>query len=104
MQWRDLNLNPQANTLRWFGVFAMLFLLAIALSQQWRGNGIAALVLLLLAVSFGVVGMVRPALLRSVYVVSLVATFPLGWLVSRTLLFVLFFTIFTPLGLLFRLF
>ena len=104
MQWRDLNLNPQANTLRWFGLFTMLFLGTIAISQHGRGNEVAALALLPLAVLFGAVGIVRPVLLRSVFVASLIITFPLGWLISRTLLCALFFTIFTPLGLVFQLF
>ena len=104
MQWRDLNRNPTVNTLRGFGIFTMLFLSAIAVSQLWRGNETIAVILVVIAVLFGALGIVRPGLLRSVFVASLVITFPLGWVVSKTLLCMLFFTVFTPLGLLFRLF
>jgi hypothetical protein len=102
MRWQDLPLNPQPTTLRWFSLYAACFLFALAVSQYWRERELAALVLLAAAIVVGCLGILRPALLRPVFVGALVATFPLGWLVSRLLLALIFFGIFTPLGFLFR--
>ena len=55
------------------------------------------------ALIVGSLGIVHPALLRPVFVASLIVTFPLGWLISHVLLFVIFFGIFTPLAIVFRL-
>jgi hypothetical protein len=55
------------------------------------------------AVAVGVLGMIRPGLFRPIFVGAMMATFPIGWLVSRVVLAGLFYGLFTPLGLLFRL-
>ena len=86
MHWRDLPLNPSRNTLRWFAFFAVIFLSVVAASQYWRGNELAATLLWALAPLIGALGLFFPALLRPVFVGSLIVTFPIGWLVSRVLL------------------
>jgi hypothetical protein len=85
-------------------VGALLFAgLAGAAYFLWA-NGTIALALAVLAVAIGLLGMVRPAALRPVFVGLLVLTFPLNWLASRLLLALVFYCLLTPLGLLFRLF
>ena len=47
--------------------------------------------------------MIRPEWLRSIYVGWMVLAFPIGWTVSQVMLAVMFFGLFTPIGLVFRL-
>lgn len=103
MRWRDIPFNPPTRTLRWFALYAFLFLTGIAVWRCQDEKEPIAIALLALAIIVGALGIVRPALLRPIFVASLIVTFPLGWLISHVLLFILFFGIFTPLGLLFRL-
>lgn len=102
MRWQDLPRNPKPQTLRWFSLYLACFLAALAVSQHWREREAAALCLLAGAITVVGLGILRPVFLRPVFVGSLIVTFPLGWLVSHLLLALLFFGIFTPLGLLFR--
>jgi hypothetical protein len=54
------------------------------------------------AVSIGIVGLFKPQLLRPIYVGWTITVFPVGWMVSRLVLAILFYGIFTPIGLLFQ--
>jgi hypothetical protein len=55
-----------------------------------------------LALTIGPLGLIRPTLVRPVFVAWSVVAFPIGWLVSTVMLAVLFYGVFTPIGLLFR--
>lgn len=44
-------------------------------------------------------GLVWPPLVRPVFLALLLATFPIGWLVSHVLLAAIFLLVFTPIGL-----
>jgi hypothetical protein len=52
----------------------------------------------------GVVGLFKPAILRPLYLGWMVVTFPIGWIVSKLILATLFYGVFTPLGVCFRIF
>jgi hypothetical protein len=104
MRWSDIPFRPSTATLRWFAVFGVLFLGLLAGWQFFRhDNRTVALVLLGLAVPLGVLGVVRPSALRPVFVGAMVVAYPLNWLTSHVLLAVVFYCLFTPVGLLFRL-
>src|SRR4051794_35497420 len=104
MRWSDVPLNPPERTLRqfaglWTAVFAVL-----ACRQGWlSAPGPAALVLVLLGLGGGALGLLWPRAVRPIFVGAVVVTFPIGWAVSHLVLAVLFYAVFTPLGLLFRL-
>jgi hypothetical protein len=68
-----------------------------------RGQHVAAAVLAILAVVLGPVGLVWPQRLRWGYVVWMMAAFPIGWVISHLVLAILFYGVFTPLALVFRL-
>lgn len=55
-----------------------------------------------LAVIVGFLGLIAPRAVRYVYVAWSVVAFPIGWLVSTVVLGVLFYGMFTPIGLAFR--
>jgi hypothetical protein len=105
MRWSDIPFHPPITTLRWFAAVTVLLLSGLASSALFFwGNGAVALALAGLALPVGLLGVARPAALRSVFVGLVVLTFPLSWLVSRLLLVLVFYCLLTPLGLLFRLF
>jgi hypothetical protein len=91
--------HPTARTLR---QFAGLWLICVGL-LGWRLGHVAGDLLTVLAVGFGVAGLVRPACVRPLFVALTVTTLPVGWAVSNLLLAVVFFGLFTPIGLIFRL-
>ena len=100
----DINLHPSERILRQFAAAWLLVLSGLA-ANQWlmRGNARIAAALLALAVLVGVAGLVRPRAVRWLFVSSTVAAFPIGWVVSRVMLVVLFIGVITPVALMFRL-
>ncbi len=104
MQWSDLSRMPTPKTLR---QFAGLWLAVFGTLACWQGlvrNRLApALALAALALAIGPLGLARPRAVRWVFVGAQIITFPIGWLVSQCVLALLFFGLFTPMGLVFRL-
>jgi len=103
MRWSDIPFQPSIRTLRQFAVLWVVFFLATA-GWQWffRNNHTAAFVLAAVSV-VGLWGCWRPGDLRPVFVGWMVLAFPIGWAVSLVMMAVLFFGIFTPIALFFRL-
>jgi hypothetical protein len=89
--------------LRQFAGIACALLLALAAWQLANGGwtGVAAM-LLGCGGLVGLLGAAQPEKLRFVYVGLTVATFPIGWLVSQLLLVLIYYGVFTPVGLAFR--
>ena len=104
MKWSDLPLRPDDRTLRQFAGLWVVFFGGMA-AWQWLGHDrpTVGLVLAVLAATVGPVGLVWPRAIRPIFVGWIVAVFPIGWVVSLLVLGLLFFVVFTPLGLLFRL-
>src|SRR5262249_17737686 len=103
MQWSDIPLAPPNRLLRQFAVLWTVFFAGLAC---WHGyfhdHRVTAIALAVLALSVGPLGLAKPQAIRWVFVGSMVATFPIGWVVSRLVLACLFYGIFTPVGLVFR--
>jgi hypothetical protein len=68
-----------------------------------RGHVTVGIVLAVLALTVGPLGLIKPQAIRSVFVCCMIVTFPLGWLISRVILACLFYGIFAPVGLVFKL-
>jgi hypothetical protein len=104
MHWSDLPLKPSSRTLRQFAILWILFLGGLA-ALNWfvRGNETAAMAFAILAVTLGPAGLAVPAVMRPVFVGLIVLGFPIGWVVSRILLALMFFGLVTPVAWLFRL-
>ncbi|HET6880648.1 MAG TPA: SxtJ family membrane protein [Pirellulales bacterium] len=100
----DINFHPSTRTLRQFAALLALFLLAIS---RWQyaihGRPMAALALASAAILAGALGIVAPAALRWLFVGLTLATYPIGWLMSWLLLGALYYLVFTPIALGFRL-
>lgn len=102
--------------LRQFAALWLVFLFVAGLLRAWRGgafeNGVSfglhgpwvvPIVLWVLALAIGAPGLVAPGLVRPIYVGLMAVTFPIGWAVSHVLLALVYFGLFTALGLVFRL-
>jgi hypothetical protein len=104
MQWSDIPRDPPQRMLRQFAGMWLLLLGALGAWQEWaRENHTAAMILALVALAVGVPGLLRPSLVRPVFVGAMIVTFPIGWVVSKTLLAVVYYGLFTPIALAFRL-
>jgi len=104
MKWSDLPLHPTARALRQFAGAWLIFFLAVALHRYVaRGQHQAGIALGVMAVVVGGLGLIRPVLLRWLFVGATVLTFPIGWVVSQIMLAVMFYGIITPLALWFPL-
>jgi hypothetical protein len=92
-------------TLRQFAGLCVAFGAGVGAWPFVAGNEPSIAVYFGVAVAaLGVVGLAVPERIRPVYSGLLVLTIPIGRVVSFALLAVLFYGVFTPLGLLFRLF
>lgn len=104
MKWSDIPFQPSPKILRQFAGLWLVFFLGLAVLEGLvRRHPRAGVVLGVLALVGGVLGLVKPAAIRWIFVGWMVVVFPIGWVVSQTMLAILYFGVFTPLALVFRL-
>ena len=103
MNWSDVVTPPKPSVVRQFAGLCLVFAAGWAAWRAWNGQlGAGAAALALVGAAIGVVGLVRPAAIRPIYTGWMIAVFPIGWTVSQLLLGLMFYTVFAPVGLLFR--
>jgi hypothetical protein len=103
MQWSDIQWNPSEKTLRQFaGLLLVIFGLLAIVEVQFRHRPQLALMYAAVAVTFGPLGLIRPQWLRPVWIAWSTVAFPIGWAVSTLILAMLFYLVFTPLAIAFR--
>jgi len=103
MQWSEITFAPPPRLLRQFAGLWLLIFAGLAVVQGIEEHPVAAVVLGGVALLVGLPGLVKPALVRPIYAGATVLTFPIGWIVSKLVLACLYFGLFTPVGLMFRL-
>lgn len=99
MRWTDIPRDPRTRTLR---EFALCFLVLSGVLAWWFDGRVSVIVAVVAAV-FGLMGLVRPNILRPLFIAWMTAVFPVAWLVSTFILLLIYFTIITPMALTFRL-
>ncbi|MCX7418953.1 MAG: SxtJ family membrane protein [Planctomycetia bacterium] len=98
-----INWKPSARELRWFAGLLILFFGFIAGLWRYRsGQTTGPVVMASVASAIGLVGLTIPMAIRGVYVVWMIAVWPIGWVVSHVLLATIFFGVMTPIGLILR--
>lgn len=102
MQWSDIPRNPTPRMLRQFAALWILVFGSLALWQWYQGQPSTARWTALIS-AVGILGVARPRLARPVFVGWMILAFPIGWVVSRVLLGLVFFGLFTPMAAVFRL-
>ena len=104
MRWSDIQFRPPEKTLR---QFAGLWLVSFGGLAAWewfgRQHTSLAIGLTVLALTLGPLGLVWPRLLQPIYVAWMVLAFPIGWTISQLIVALMFYGLFTPIGLVFRL-
>jgi hypothetical protein len=96
--------NPSERMLRQFAAMWIVFFGGAALWQQFaRHRPALAAVLAILAVTIGPLGVARPRAIRPVFVGWMALAYPVGWVVSRIVMGVVFYLLFTPVSWVFRL-
>src|SRR6267143_1914947 len=99
----DNPFSPTPRMLRQFGGIWIVFFGAIAawqgLHHERHGLGLA---LAVLAVTIGPLGIAAPRLIRPICIGWMGVVYPIGWMVSRVVLGILFYGLFTPVALIFR--
>lgn len=94
-------------TRRQLRVFALVSLLGMAVIGLviWRltGSLTVSAVVWSLGVLLAALGLPCPDAIRLPYVVIMAVTLPIGWIVSNLLLRIIYYGVFTPIGLAFRL-
>jgi Saxitoxin biosynthesis operon protein SxtJ len=104
MRWSDIQFTPTKKTLRQFAGLGVVFFGGAALWQAFgRGHIGLATSLGGLSLLFAVTGLAAPQSLRLIYVGWMILAFPIGWTVSLLMLTIIYYGLFTPIGLVFRL-
>jgi len=99
-----INWKPDLKTLGEFAEAGMFVLGMVAAPLAYfKGQPGIAAAFWVLAVALRIVGLTRPAWLKPVFVGLTLATWPIGWVVSRVALGLLYFAVFAPIALVFRL-
>ena len=96
----ELNWNPPERQLRQFGIIALLVLPLVG--WLWRGS---LPVIAGLAATGGVlalIGVVFPRALKPVFIALMLVTMPIGLVVGELAMLLIYFGVFLPIGLLFK--
>lgn len=103
MQWSDVIKPPPPKLLRQFAGLWLVFFGGLAAWRYWHGQtGGITIAIAVAAVVVGVAGLIVPAVVRPVFSGWMVLAFPIGWTLSKVALALVFYAVFTPVGVLFR--
>lgn len=93
----DLPLNPTKRMLRQFaGAWLVVFLVA-AIRSSLHGHRTAGIILVLIGL-IGVAGLVKPFLVKHLFIGATIAAYPLGWVVTQLMLVIMFYVVLTPIA------
>lgn len=99
----EINKNPSAGDLKWFGLIFAFFFALIGTVIGWRfDNWNITIVLAIIGGAVGLVYYVVPPLKKPIYVGWLYVTYPIGFVVSHLILGGTYYLVLTPIGLIMR--
>ncbi|MGA2936999.1 MAG: hypothetical protein ABSF52_07865 [Syntrophobacteraceae bacterium] len=99
----NLDFNPSQKTLRQFAAAWVLIFSAWGAHHLFMRENFTPAVFLGALAAAGAPGLVAPWMVRRLYIICMIAAFPIGWSISQFTLLVLFYCIITPIALLFKL-
>jgi hypothetical protein len=95
--------RPSRRDLRIFASLQLVFFAVIAVSVCRRYDACGfAVFLVSVSTLIAILGLVRPPMIRWVYVGWMLAVYPIGWVVSNVVIAVAYFGVVTPIGWLLR--
>lgn len=100
----SINREPTARLLRQFaGIWfpAACALLGYAL---WRRTGLRPLgvTIWIVAAFISLAGVVRPSVMKPIWILWMTAVFPIGWTISHLVLAITYYLVLTPVGMMLR--
>ncbi len=99
-----INLNPNEKVLGQFAEFGMFFLgLVAAPLMVYRERMTLAIVFWAAAILLRLISLVKPSWVKPIFITLSVITFPIGWAISHLALALIYYGVFTPIALFFRL-
>jgi saxitoxin biosynthesis operon SxtJ-like protein len=103
MNWSDVTRPPSSKTLRQFAGLCLVVFGSLVAWRRWHGQaGSGTIALAIGGGVVGVVGLLQPSRVRWIYTAAMAVAFPIGWLVSRAMLAILFYLVITPIAVAFR--
>ncbi len=96
-------LKLDRRSLRQFGITMAIAFLIITLIILIR-HKYSVIATSIISITFLILAFTLPVLLKPVYILWMKLAFVLGWINTRVILFILFHLLFTPIGLVMRLF
>ena len=105
----DINRDPTDRQLKQFGVAALMFLPLIGWLATGKPRTIAAANfplqggLAAVGLALAVLGFIKPKALRPIFVGASLVTLPIGLVIGEVVLLAIFYGLFAPMGVLFRL-
>ena len=100
----EINRNPGKSELNWFGLIFLTFLTMVGAVLWFKlGAFTAAKAVWVAAGGITILYYAIPAMRRSLYLAWMYAAFPVGWVMSHLVLGIVFYLVFTPIGLTMRL-
>jgi len=104
MKWSDIPFAPKPKLLRQFAGAWLVFFLAMGAHQYFgKGRHQLGCGLAVMALVIGVAGLLRPALVRWIFVGWMVLAFPIGWAISLVMLALMYYLLLSPVAFVFRL-
>jgi ABC-type uncharacterized transport system permease subunit len=102
MAMMEINKNPSAKELMWFGLLLFIFSGGVGAWLYFGGSPFAGQLVWGIGGGLGVVFFAVPPLRRYIYLGWLYAAFPIGYVVSHVIMGVIYFGVVTPVGLIMR--
>ena len=96
------NIKCAKNDLRKFGITVGVILIAIARILFWKEKQLFEILISIGAVLF-VTGLTMTVILKPIYWIWMIFAIIIGWIMTRVILSLIFYIIFTPIGLTARL-
>ena len=97
------NIRNKNSDFRSFGITIGIILILIAAFLLWKGKDLSQ-AFFISGFILCLFGVAIPIILKPVYWISMIFATILGWVMTRVILSLLFYLIFTPIGLILRLF
>jgi len=100
----QINKNPSRKELAWFGLLALVFFGIVGgiVLRRTGSMKIAEMIWIIAAIAVAVY-YAMPPLRRPVYVGAMMATYPIGWVMSHLLMAAVYYLVLTPIALIMRL-
>ena len=97
----EINWNPTSRQLRQFGIACLCALPLVG--WLWGGNPQIVALLGLTGAALAAIGLMRPTALKPVFLALTIVATPIGIVIGELVMILIYFGVFLPIGLLFKL-